>query len=129
MKFDMKFDMKYDDFISLFSKASLIFMVVAGLYILVKPNTRNVKNYKLDKDLTYTGRLVNGKFEGEGALNSKDGLYKGDFSKGRFAENGTFIGKDYYYIRENGKVTIKFNDGRVYKKTKDKWEELEKDAN
>lgn len=125
----MKFEMTYENFYKYFAKFSLGLMILGGIYILVKPSSKNVKSYQVDDNLTYTGKLVHGKFEGKGALSSRDGLYKGDFASGRFTKDGIFIGKDYYYIKENGQVKIKFNNGRVFIKNKDQWEEVASDEN
>lgn len=125
----MKFDMDYKKFMEYFAKFSLGLMIVAGMYILVKPATKKVTSYKVNEDMAYTGKLVHGKFEGSGVLATKDGLYKGDFSNGRFTKDGTFIGKDYYYIKKGDTVTIKYNNGRVFVKEKDKWKEVDSDEN
>ncbi|EGC82869.1 hypothetical protein [Anaerococcus prevotii] len=125
----MKFDMDYKKFMEYFAKFSLGLMIVAGMYILIKPATKKVTSYKVNEDMTYTGKLVHGKFEGNGVLATKDGLYKGDFSNGRFVNDGIFIGKDYYYIKKDDTVTIKYNNGRVFVKEKDKWKEVDSDEN
>lgn len=120
-----RFNMEYKKFLEYFAKFSLGVFILGGIYTIGRPKTKSVTNYKLTDDISYTGDLDQGKFQGKGVLKAKEGIYKGDFDKGRIGKNGVYIGDNFYYIKENGQVKIKFNDGRIYKKKDGKWEEVE----
>ena len=117
--------MEYKKFLEYFAKFSLGVFILGGIYTIGRPKRQSVTDYKLTEDISYTGDLYQGKFQGKGVLAAKEGIYKGDFDKGRIGKNGVYIGDNFYYIKENGQVKIKFNDGRIYKKANGKWEEVE----
>ena len=117
--------MEYKKFLEYFAKFSLGVFILGGIYTIGRPKRQSVTDYKLTEDISYTGDLYQGKFQGKGVLAAKEGIYNGDFDKGRIGKNGVYIGDNFYYIKENGQVKIKFNDGRIYKKKDGKWEEVE----
>lgn len=116
--------MDYDKFIKNLGKAYLV-MVAFAIIFLLRGRTSTVKDYKLNDGLTYTGQMERKKFQGQGSLLTKDGLYKGNFEDGLIKGDGVFIGDNYYYMRKGKDTYIKYNDGRIFVKDKDKWEQVD----
>lgn len=116
--------MNYDKFLKNLAKAYLVMMVFAIIF-LFRGRQSKVKDYKLSEDITYSGEMDGNKFYGQGTLLTKDGLYKGNFKDGLIEGDGVYIGDDYYYIRKGKDTYIKYNDGRIFRKDKDKWEQVD----
>lgn len=113
-----------------------ILMVISFIYILFLLKPKKVSNYKVAKDIRYSGEIVKNKLNGKGNLTTPEGKYIGEFKDSRFDEVGKFVGNDFTYFskfnknKANKDIKIKLNDGYIYKKVKNGWMRLEgKDEN
>ena len=113
-----------------------ILMVISFIYILFLLKPKKVSNYKVAKDIRYSGEIVKNKLNGKGELTTPEGKYIGEFKNSRFDGLGKFVGDDFTYFskfnknKANKDIKIKLNDGYIYKKVKNGWMRLEgKDEN
>lgn len=113
-----------------------ILMVISFIYILFLLKPKKVSNYKVEKDIRYSGEIVKNKLNGKGDLTTPEGKYIGEFKDSRFDGLGKFVGDDFTYFskfnknKANKDIKIKLKDGYIYKKVKNGWMRLEgKDEN
>lgn len=113
-----------------------ILMVISFIYILFLLKPKKVSNYKVAKDIGYSGEIVKNKLNGKGDLTTPEGKYIGEFKDSRFDGLGKFVGDDFTYFskfnrnKANKDIKIKLKDGYIYKKVKNGWMRLEgKDEN
>lgn len=113
-----------------------ILMVISFIYILFLLKPKKVSNYKVAKDIIYSGEIVKNKLNGKGNLTTPEGKYIGEFKDSRFDGLGKFVGDDFTYFskfnknKTNKDIKIKLKDGYIYKKVKNGWMRLEgKDEN
>ena len=113
-----------------------ILMVISFIYILFLLKPKKVSNYKVAKDIGYSGEIVKNKLNGGGDLTTPEGKYIGEFKDSRFDGVGKFVGDDFTYFskfnknKANKDIKIKLKDGYIYKKVKSGWMRLEgKDEN
>lgn len=113
-----------------------ILMVISFIYILFLLKPKKVSNYKVAKDIGYSGEIVKNKLNGKGDLTTPEGKYIGEFKDSRFDGVGKFVGDDFTYFskfnknKANKDIKIKLKDGYIYKKVKNGWMRLEgKDEN
>lgn len=113
-----------------------ILMVTSFIYILFLLKPKKVSNYKVAKDIIYSGEIVKNKLNGKGNLTTPEGKYIGEFKDSRFDGLGKFVGDDFTYFskfnrnKANKDIKIKLKDGYIYKKVKNGWMRLEgKDEN
>lgn len=113
-----------------------ILMVISFIYILFLLKPKKVSNYKVAKDIIYSGEIVKNKLNGKGNLTTPEGKYIGEFKDSRFDGLGKFVGDDFTYFskfnrnKANKDIKIKLKDGYIYKKVKNGWMRLEgKDEN
>lgn len=113
-----------------------ILMVISFIYILFLLKPKKVSNYKVAKDIGYSGEIVKNKLNGKGDLTTPGGKYIGEFKDSRFDGVGKFVGDDFTYFskfnknKANKDIKIKLKDGYIYKKVKNGWMRLEgKDEN
>lgn len=113
-----------------------ILMVISFIYILFLLKPKKVSNYKVAKDIRYSGEIVKNKLNGKGNLTTPEGKYIGEFKDSRFDGVGKFVGDNFIYVskfnksKANKDIKIKLKDGYIYKKVKNGWMRLEgKDEN
>lgn len=113
-----------------------ILMVISFIYILFLLKPKKVSNYKVAKDIRYSGEIVKNKLNGKGELTTPEGKYIGEFKDSRFDGLGKFAGDNFIYFskfnknKANKNIKIKLKDGYIYKKVKNGWMRLEgKDEN
>ncbi len=113
-----------------------ILMVISFIYILFLLKPKKVSNYKVAKDIRYSGEIVKNKLNGKGDLTTPEGKYIGEFKDSRFDGLGKFAGDNFIYFskfnknKANKNIKIKLKDGYIYKKVKNGWMRLEgKDEN
>lgn len=113
-----------------------ILMVISFIYILFLLKPKKVSNYKVAKDIRYSGEIVKNKLNGKGNLTTPEGKYIGEFKDSRFDGLGKFAGNNFIYFskfnknKANKDIKIKLKDGYIYKKVKNGWMRLEgKDEN
>lgn len=117
-------------FLSSMAIGLAIVMLFSIFYIIFTNSKKEVKNYKLDENLSYTGFIEKNKFEGKGNLESADGTYIGNFEDGRFKDPGLFKAKDYTYTANfdkntgNSNINIHLKDGNAYTKVDGNWQEM-----
>ncbi|MDU2202409.1 MAG: hypothetical protein E7E32_04660 [Anaerococcus hydrogenalis] len=113
-----------------------ILMVISFIYILFLLKPKKASNYKVAKDIRYSGEIVKNKLNGKGDLTTAEGKYIGEFKDSRFDGVGKFVGNNFIYFskfnknKTNKDIKIKLKDGYIYKKVKNGWMRLEgKDEN
>lgn len=127
--------MENKKFISYMGLSLAGLMAISLVYFLSKGPSKDVKDYKIDDNTYYTGTIRENKLEGEGILTSPDGIYKGSFKNSRFDGPGAFINDDYTYVANfnhksgNSNIKIKLKNGKIYEKTSDGFNEVEKNEN
>ena len=87
-----------------------ILMVISFIYILFLLKPKKVSNYKVAKDIRYSGEIVKNKLNGKGELTTPEGKYIGEFKDSRFDGLGKFAGDNFIYFS-------KFNKNKANKNT------------
>lgn len=123
--------MENKKFTSYFGLFIGIFIIISLIYIVSLKKTREVSDYKLSEEISYSGKIVENKFSGQGELKSLYGTYSGNFEDGRFKGEGKFVNEDFTYEanfdkdKGNKDIKITLKDGSVYKKVDDTWRKID----
>ncbi len=123
--------MENKKFTSYFGLFIGIFIIISLIYIVSLKKTREVSDYKLSEEISYSGKIVKNKFSGQGELKSPYGTYSGNFEDGRFKGEGKFVNEDFTYEanfdkdKGNKDIKITLKDGSVYKKVNDTWRKID----
>lgn len=123
--------MENKKFTSYFGLFIGIFIIISLIYIFSLKKSREVSDYKLSEDISYSGKIVENKFSGDGELKNPYGKYIGNFEDGRFKGSGKFVNEDFTYEanfdkdKGNKDIKITLKDGSVYKKVDDTWRKID----
>lgn len=123
--------MENKKFTSYFELFIGIFIIISLIYIVSLKKTREVSDYKLSEEISYSGKIVENKFSGQGELKSPYGAYSGNFEDGRFKGEGKFVNENFTYEanfdkdKGNKDIKITLKDGSVYKKVNDTWRKID----